>query len=576
MKAECKYCKKVYVADSEFHGTSNLLSRVATCAKNPYNTEVNRQKTLGFQPTKDGEEGVELVSLSFSVEAARRALAEMVVIDELSFRFVEGISFRRFCGVLQPKFKTIPSRTTITRDIVGIFNHEKHKLKKVLRGLRVCLTTDTWTSIQNLNYMCLTAHFIDDDWKLQKRIINFCQVEDHKGDTLGKKIEMCLLEWNIDSIFTITVDNASSNNNIIKFLKRKTKNWKGSVLEHEFLHMRCCAHILNLIVGDGLKELNTSIARVRDVVRYVRSSPNRFEIFKKCAEKQKIDCKGLLCLDVPTRWNSTYLMLEAACKFESAFERMEEDDTNFKYHYLDYDIGGDEMTGISGGITSTLPTKQDWDNCRVLVKFLKLFYNATKRFSGSLYVTSNYFFDDIVVIENKIQQLINRKEDLFLSSMAKKMKEKFDKYWGGVDKINLLVYIAVVLDPRKKLKYLKFCLSQFLEETIVNEMINQVNNCLIRLYEFYGSQQSVTVEVPSASETSILEVDDDCDDPHALIACQFSSYLEEEYSSVSIQVCVELKLTSTSETTVKVQKMSRLIYWLGGKLILQSIQRCPN
>ena len=192
-----------------------------------------------------------------------------------------------------------------------------------------------------------------------------------------------MLECNIDSIFTLTVDNASSNNNTIKFLMRKTKNWKGTVLEHEFLHMRCCAHILNLIVGDGLKELNTSIARVRDVVRYVRSSPNRFEIFKKCVEKQKIECKSLLCLDVPTRWNSTYLMLEAACKFESAFERMEEDDTNFKYHYLDYDIGGDEITGIRG-ITSALPTKQDWDNCRVLVKFLKLFYNATKRFSGSL------------------------------------------------------------------------------------------------------------------------------------------------------------------------------------------------
>ena len=166
--------------------------------------------------------------------------------------------------------------------------------------------------------------------------------------------------------------------------------------------MRCYAHILNLIVGDGLKELNTSIARVRDVVRYVRSSPNRIEIFKKCVEKQKIECKCLLCLDVPTRWNSTYLMLEATCNFESAFERMEEDNTNFKYHYLDYDIGGDDIIDIKG-ITSALPTKQDWDNCRMLVKFLKLFYNATNRFLGSLYVTSNCFFDEMVMIRNKIQ-----------------------------------------------------------------------------------------------------------------------------------------------------------------------------
>ncbi|RYQ95303.1 hypothetical protein Ahy_B08g090444 [Arachis hypogaea] len=28
---------------------------------------------------------------------------------------------------------------------------------------RVCLTIDTWTSIQNFTYMSLTAHFVDLD-----------------------------------------------------------------------------------------------------------------------------------------------------------------------------------------------------------------------------------------------------------------------------------------------------------------------------------------------------------------------------------------------------------------------------
>ena len=30
-------------------------------------------------------------------------------------------------------------------------------------------------------------------------------------DAIGKNIELSLLEWNIDFIFTVTVDNASSN-----------------------------------------------------------------------------------------------------------------------------------------------------------------------------------------------------------------------------------------------------------------------------------------------------------------------------------------------------------------------------
>ena len=49
---------------------------------------------------------------------------------------------------------------------------------------------------------------------------------------------------------------------------------------------------------------------------------------------------------------------------------------------------------------------------RKFVKFLKLFYNATKRFSGSLYVTSNAFFDEIYMIKRQID-LFSRSKDYF-------------------------------------------------------------------------------------------------------------------------------------------------------------------
>ena len=119
---------------------------------------------------------------TFFVEASRKALAEMIVIDELPFRFVEGYGFKKYVTTLQPKFrlKDISSHQTGARDVIGIYNSEIEKLRKSLKGCRVCLTTDTWTFIQNLNYMCLTCHFIDDAWKLHKRILNFCQVEDYR------------------------------------------------------------------------------------------------------------------------------------------------------------------------------------------------------------------------------------------------------------------------------------------------------------------------------------------------------------------------------------------------------------
>ena len=144
----------------------------------------------------DGEEGFQLVPTAFTVEASRKALVEMVIIDELPFRFVEGYGFQRYSTTLQPKLRIrdIPDCQTVARDVIGIYGVEREKLRGALKGRRVCLTTDTWTSIQNLCYMSLIGHFIDDDWKLHKRILNFCQVEDHKGETIGRKIEMCLHE----------------------------------------------------------------------------------------------------------------------------------------------------------------------------------------------------------------------------------------------------------------------------------------------------------------------------------------------------------------------------------------------
>ncbi|XP_030958836.1 zinc finger BED domain-containing protein RICESLEEPER 2-like [Quercus lobata] len=389
----------------------------------------------------DGEEGFQLVPAAFTIEASRKALAERVIIDELSFSFIKGYEFQRYATTLQPKLqiRDIPSRQTVARDVIGIYGVEREKLRGALKGRRVCLTTDTWTSIQNLCYMSLTGHFIDDDWKLHKRILNFCQVEDHKRETIGRKIELCLREWGISGIFTLTVDNASSNGGTIKFLENVTKDWEGTVLEHEFLHMRCCAHILNLIMGDGVREIDASIAKMREAVR----------------------------------WNSTYLMLETTQKFDKVFIRMDFEDDSYSSYFMNKEN--------SGGMRS--PISIDFQNCRTFVGFLKLFYNATKKFSGSLYVTANTFFDEMFVIQENISHLSKSQNHLF-KNMATKMESKFDKYWGKGDKMNYLLYVAVILDPRKKLRFLKFCFSEIDGNEVADVMVELVRDTLVKLYDF--------------------------------------------------------------------------------------------
>ena len=74
-------------------------------------------------------------------------------------------------------------------------------------------------------------------------------------------------------------------------------------------------------------------------------------------------------------------MLEVAKKFQKAFERLEEDDTDFLMFF------GAEEKKVSP------PCNEDWSNARVFIKFLKIFYDATLAFSSSLNVISNEAFN---------------------------------------------------------------------------------------------------------------------------------------------------------------------------------------
>ncbi|GAU27017.1 hypothetical protein TSUD_313790 [Trifolium subterraneum] len=71
--------------------------------------------------------------------------------------------------------------------------------------------------------------------------------------------------------------------------------------EGKYFHTRCCAHVLNLIMKDGLKDIDNSVLRIRGAVKYIQSSDNRYDKFKTCIDPQKVEYKGFVNLDGDTR-----------------------------------------------------------------------------------------------------------------------------------------------------------------------------------------------------------------------------------------------------------------------------------
>ncbi|KAL4181539.1 hypothetical protein AMTRI_Chr12g237830 [Amborella trichopoda] len=77
------------------------------------------------------------------------------------------------------------------------------------------------------------------------------------------------------------------------------------LLGENHFHMRCCAHILNIIVQAGLK-----------VIHSVKASPSRMQIFNEIAQQLRVPSKKGLVLDILTRWNSTFDMLQSTLTYK--------------------------------------------------------------------------------------------------------------------------------------------------------------------------------------------------------------------------------------------------------------------
>ncbi|XP_019084298.1 PREDICTED: zinc finger BED domain-containing protein RICESLEEPER 2-like [Camelina sativa] len=345
---------------------------------------------------------------------------------------------------------------------------------------RVSLSTDIWvSSVTSSSYMVITAHYIDKQWRLKKLIIGFKNVVDHKGTTIANTLLECLAEWGIEKVFSVTVDNATANSNALSQFQSSFSEISNDslVMAGDFMHLRCAGHIINLIVKDGLTEIDASVVAVRNGISYVRSGPNRRKAFQRRVENGRFS-KGSMLLDVCTRWNSTYLMLTRAIKFKAAFDKMEFEDKLYNDHFLEY-VDGVKRIGS--------PLSQDWRKIERLVKFFNVFNKATLIVSASTTMNAHQCYGEIVNIDVKLQ-LLCASGDSEVKLNAEKMFQKFDKYWGGLKNINRMLIIISVMDPRKKMQFANLCFEELygVETVVAKAMKDSVKAIMRDMYKEYS------------------------------------------------------------------------------------------
>ncbi|KAL4284187.1 hypothetical protein GQ457_16G013230 [Hibiscus cannabinus] len=406
-KVPCVYCKALLTI-SKGGPTTHLKRHSDKCAQRKVHIR-QQQKLINLLPSDStaGSPSSEFVSAlhdgKFNPLKMREGIAHWIVMHEHAFSIVEEEGFNMMLKMGMPQWKSV-SCHTIRNDSFKVYEIEKEKLKKVDR---ISLTTDLWRSKpQKIEYMVLTTHFVDHDWKLQKR------------------------EWDIENkVFTVSVDNASANDSCIQIMKDTFSLTKRLICGGKLFHVRCCAHILNIMVHHGLKQVKSIIKNVHDTVDYLNGSEQRLKKFAELAQQFNLKERRLV-LECKTRWNSTYEMLDCAIKFKEVFARLALEDREYVY----------------------CPTLEDWGKIEKLHEILKVFYDTT-----------------------------NSSDD-FVKGMVTNMKERFDKYWG---ECNLLMAIGAVLDPRLKMKVIEITFPKMFSPDVVRENIHKVRETLYELYDEY-------------------------------------------------------------------------------------------
>nr|KAJ0203883.1 hypothetical protein LSAT_V11C500293430 [Lactuca sativa] len=370
----------------------------------------DKQQKLSFTKAPNGEGHV--YTWKHDDTRIQLALLGPFTIGELPFKFIENEAFIEFVNALNGK-----------AEVVQNLSNPKTAIH---------LTTDTWTSsCQKINYMVVTTHFITEDFVMHKRVVSFKEVDTHKAEDMARELLICINEWGMKNFMTMTVDNAKTNDAAINIIVKELP----SIYENgKHFHIRCMAHIINLVVKMGLKHEVYHVKNLQDAVKYIRASPQRIKTFKQAMKDAAVESQRCLCGETPTRWNSTFELLRSAYDMKNTFLEYSHQDPMFQK------------------TVGRVPSHSDFEMIKKMMEFLENF------------VFNKAYLPYVYPGDPRHRATFRKHEtNPNFMFMVPDMKDKYDKYWGDYDTISDYVFFATLLDPQCKSKFMKVVFTQMLK-----------------------------------------------------------------------------------------------------------------
>ena len=146
------------------------------------------------------------------------------------------------------------STTVIRSDLDNIYIKEYNKVINIINNnnSRFSITLDEWRSSSDLDFLAITLHFINSNFKLENYLIGFedlNKLDSYNTNSLLPILEKVLKDCNLENkLLGVTRDNAATLTSLIISLNTNLQLLNNNN-NNNIIDTKCSAHILNIITN---------------------------------------------------------------------------------------------------------------------------------------------------------------------------------------------------------------------------------------------------------------------------------------------------------------------------------------